>query len=246
MFARLTCWLGVLLLMSSNTVRAEEVLLATLEWPPYVGAQLPQNGGTTAVLRAALAAEGITLKLDFVPWQRAIQLGVYDHRYAGYFPAYAGAERDAKSTRSDPIGSSPLGFAELAGHGINWHSLDDLHGKRIGVVAGYVNTDELDRRLREGLLMGDTAPSDELNLAKLLARRVDMAVIDRHVYDFLLHTTPSLQASAGAFSYNSTLLDDKKLYVYCQHSPEGERLCAKLNQGLAHINIEEVFRSALR
>ncbi|MBV8656967.1 MAG: transporter substrate-binding domain-containing protein [Burkholderiales bacterium] len=224
---------------------AEEVLLATLEWPPYVGAQLPISGGSTAILRAALAAEGITVKLDFLPWQRAVQLGTYDHRYAGYFPAYAGAERDAKSIRSDPIGSSPLGFAELLANPINWHTLDDLQGKRIGVVAGYVNTDDLDRRLREGLLVADAAPSDELNLVKLLARRVDTAVIDRHVFDYLLQTTPTLKNRARQLSFSHTLLDDKKLYVYCQRTPEGERLCAKLNEGLARINLEEVFRSTL-
>jgi polar amino acid transport system substrate-binding protein len=237
--------MALLLAKSAPAPAAQTIVLTTLEWPPYVGKALPQQGGSAAVVRAALHAVGVEVRFKFVPWPRAVQLGTYGKDYAGYFPAYFEEERSRAALISKPIGSSPLGLARQATRNLPWNSLDDLVHYRIGVVEGYVNTAEFDRRVGEGLLPADAAQTDSLNLLKLANRRIDFAVIDRHVFGYLLRTDPTLQPFAAQLAFDKALLEDKPLYVYFRRGPEGEQLRALFNQGLEKIRAEELFQRAV-
>src|SRR3990167_6079785 len=76
-------------LVSPTVAAAEIIRLASLEWPPYTGAQLPDGGESTATLKAAFAAAGYQLEVDFLPWERALALAKAPNSgYAGYFPEY--------------------------------------------------------------------------------------------------------------------------------------------------------------
>jgi len=225
--------------------QAETITLATLEWPPYVADKLPQQGGEAAVVRAAFQAVGIDVRFEFMPWTRAIKLGTFSKDYAGYFPAYFGEERNRTALMSQPIGSSPLGIAHRKDRPLSWKTLDDLTPYKLGVVDGYVNTAEFDRRKVEGLLQVDGAPSDESNLMKLAVNRVDLAVVDRHVFDFLLRTRPALAPHKDNLVFDGPLLEDKPLYIYFRRGAEGERLRALFAVGLQKIDPAQVFRQAV-
>lgn len=225
--------------------QCETITLATLEWPPYVTEKLPQQGGEAAVVRAAFKTVGIDVRFEFMPWTRAIKLGTFSKDYAGYFPAYFGEERSRTALMSKPIGSSPLGMARRKDRAMPWKTLDDLMPYKLGVVDGYVNTAEFDRRKVEGLLQVDGAPSDESNLMKLAVSRVDLAVVDRHVFDFLLRTRPALAPHKESLVFDGPLLEDKQLYIYFRRGPDGERLRALFDLGLQKINAEQVFRQAM-
>jgi polar amino acid transport system substrate-binding protein len=62
------------LLQLSLIVYAEnkEIKLVTLEWEPYVGSNLKKQGFISELIRSALKKEGYTLKLEFMPWARAL------------------------------------------------------------------------------------------------------------------------------------------------------------------------------
>lgn len=235
----------ILLTSGALAHAASPVVLTTLEWPPYVSTAQPEQGGSAAVVRAAFHAVGIEVRFKFVPWPRAVQLGTFSKEYVGYFPAYFGEERSRTALISRPIGSSPLGLVHLYSNSQPWSSLDDLGHYKIGVVEGYVNTAEFDRRATEGLLQADAAPSDESNLLKLINRRIDFAVIDRHVFYFLLHNKPALVSYQSQLTFDSKLLEDKPLYVYFRRGPVGEQLRALFNQGLTKIHADGVFGRAV-
>ncbi len=236
--------LAVLLAAAPYVVSAETVVLTTLQWPPYVGDKLPQQGGSAAVVRAAFQAVGIEVKLEFMPWPRALKLGAEAKGYAGYFPAYFSEERSRDSLISEQIGSSPLGMARLRSHSISWRTLDELAPYRIGVVDGYLNTADFDRRRADGRLHVDLAPSDESNLMKVAVKRVDLAVVDHHVFDHLIRNSAPLGQYASSLVFDGPLLEDKPLYVYFQRTPQGERLRALFNQGLSTIDVSETFGKA--
>ncbi|MBI3897733.1 MAG: transporter substrate-binding domain-containing protein [Gammaproteobacteria bacterium] len=236
---------GTLLLWLTTTAAAQTVRLVTLEWPPYVGKTLPHEGGSAAVVRAAFKEVGVDVSIEFMPWTRALKTGSYGKGYAGYFPAYRGDERSKVSLISEPIGSSPLGMARRADRSITWRNLDELGSFRLGVVSGYINTAEFDRRVSEGLLQTDIAPSDESNLKKLIVGRIDLAVIDRNVFDYLLRTQPTLTTHREELLFDGPLLEDKPLFVYFQRNADGERLRQLFHQGLTRINANKVFYSAV-
>ncbi len=221
------------------------VKLTSLDWPPFSGDSQKDKGAATAVVQAAFAAVGYKVEVTFYPWNRAVALAKEGGDFQGYFPEYAGPEVAHDFILSAPLGSSPLGFAERAAAPVAWNSLDDLKNRRIGVVDGYVNTDDLDQRIAQGTLQADKANSDLTNLKKLLAERIDLAVIDRAVMNDLIRTTPDLKGAAAALRFNPRLLEDKTLHIAFRHDAKGEAMAKLFAEGLAKIDAKLILDQAL-
>jgi polar amino acid transport system substrate-binding protein len=216
------------------------VTLTTLDWPPYTGSQLPEQGLNSTVIRAAYAAMGYKVRIKVVPWQRAVAEASLNPQVAGYFPEYDSAAGRKSFFFSDPIGRSPLGFAERMNSHYQWQQLAELARLRIGVVQGYVNTAELDERIATKRQNADEALDDTQNLLKLDRRHIDLAVIDRYVFDYLIQNDPKLKTARSNLRMNPHLLEEKLLYVCFKPSAEGKRLADILNQGLKRINVEAI------
>jgi len=221
------------------------VRLTSLDWPPFSGESQKDKGAAVAVVQAAFAAVGYTVEVVFYPWNRAVALAKDGGDFQGYFPEYAGPDVARDFILSAPLGSSPLGFAERVAAPVTWTGLDDLKNLRIGVVDGYVNTDELDQRIAKGTLQIDKANSDQTNLKKLLAERIDLAVIDRAVMNDLLRTTPELKGAAGKLRFNPTMLEDKTLHIAFRKDAKGEAMAKLFAEGLAKVDAKAILNQAL-
>jgi polar amino acid transport system substrate-binding protein len=230
----------------SVSEKTRVVRLSSLEWPPYTGSKLPQQGATTAVVRAALASMGYRLEVEFFPWSRAVAQARHPSPFIGYFPEYSSPQVEQDFLLSAPIGSGPLGFAQLADSGIRWQSLDDLQAHRIGIVLGYVNSVQFDMRVAQGLQRVDLAPDDVHNLLKLAARRISLATIDQRVFDYLVKHDPAIRAVGKQLSFNARILEDKKLFICFRRGPEGDRVRKLIDEGLKKIDVAEVAARALR
>jgi polar amino acid transport system substrate-binding protein len=175
--------------------------LATLEWPPYVGAALPGQGYAAEVVRAACARRGVQVQFDLMPWARALMLGL-SGEYAGVMPEYRNAEREAQFAFSAPFPGGPVGLFKRRGdalaYAVDPHqdldaALRSIAGRRIGIVRDYVNNATFDRA---DYLKREEAASDSVNLRKLAHGRIDLVFIDRWVADYLLRTDPLLRGAA--------------------------------------------------
>jgi len=220
----------------------EKMSIATLEWPPYTGAELPQGGATTAVARQALAAVGLETDVSYVPWRRAIAMAQNNTGgVVAYFPGYHCRHVDG-FIASNPIGNGPLGFAENTEAPLVWESVDDIGERKlaIGTVLGYANTDEFDAKAGTGWLRTIPAKDDITNLKKLLRQRIDAAVIDKMVLSYLLATTPELRPEAKNLRFNEKPLEEKTLYMCFNDTEEGRELRATFNEGIKHIDVDEL------
>lgn len=221
------------------------VKLTSLDWPPFSGESQKDKGAAVAVVQAAFAAVGYTVEVAFYPWNRAVALAKDGGDVQGYFPEYAGPDVARDFILSTPLGSSPLGFAERVAAPVTWTSLDDLKDLRIGVVDGYVNTDDLDQRIATGVLRADKANSDLTNLKKLMAERIDLAVIDRAVMNDLMRGTPDLKAAGGTLRFNPTMLENKTLHIAFRKDAKGEAMAKLFAEGLAKIDAKMILDQAL-
>lgn len=240
--------LVITLMFSSNLSLAEDkiVRLTSLDWPPYSSKSLDQQGASVAVARAAFKAMGYHLKVDFFPWSRAVILAKDStSEYSGYFPEYFSENIAKDFIYSDTMGSGPLGFAERKDNSISWTALADLKPYRIGVVQDYINTADLDAMIANKSLKSSVTTSDDKNLKKLVGGRVDLAVVDRNVMNYLFKTIPSLVEKANEAQFNSTLLENKKLFICFKKGPEGERIAKIYNQGLKKIDIAAIMSQYL-
>lgn len=238
------CVFTLCLLVLSQLLQAAPLIrLTSLEWPPYTGQSLPQQGATSAIVMQAFAAAGYDFEPAFYPWTRAVNLA-RDHadEYPGYFPEYLTEATAARCVLSEPVGSSPLGFVEPVDKPVLWQTLDDLAGLNIGVVQDYVNTTEFDERVGRGDLTTTRVIRDSNSIRMVAGRRLDLAVIDRNVFRFLLSSQGMRQIS-NKVRFNNRLLENKLLYV-C-FSPGQEALRDAFNTGLKTLQPDVLQREYL-
>lgn len=176
--------MAVILWYGQALAEERSVRLATLHWEPYIGRNLPSFGFGAEILREAFHRAGHKVSFAIMPWVRAlkeVEIGKHD---AVCF-AYHSQERERNFIFSAPYAESVLGFCKLRESDITVQSLQDLTPYRIGVVRGFVNTPEFDAL---GSLKKEEVKNEEMNLKKLLNRRVDLIVIDRFVMRHLMKT----------------------------------------------------------
>ncbi len=214
--------------------------LASLEWLPYVGPGLAQDGLSGAVASAVAKQFGYTIKVDYFPWTRAMQVGREDDSYTGYFPAYYTEERARQCHFSAPMGHSTLGLAYLKDNPVKWHTVADLVGVKIGVVAGYSNGAEFDALAKQGKLTIDASPGDLFNMKKLLANRVQAAVIDKSVLRYLVLTDPSLNSERERIEFHENVLAELSLHVCFHRTPAGQKLQQSFDAALRNVDIKKI------
>lgn len=229
-----------LLTLVAQSSRAETVHLTSLEWPPYSGADLPENGASIAVARAAFEAMGHQLDVDFFPWSRTIATARQEARYVGYIPEYF-LESDAFSV-SGSIGDSPLGLVESTARPIEWRTVADLRGYRLGVVQDYINTPELDGAIARGEIEAHPVLTDTQNILKVAAGRVDAAVIDRYVLDYLTLHNPWAAEVKDQVRMNPQLLARRTLHIAFETTPAGQRWQRVFNQGIEKIDVNAIIQ----
>lgn len=233
-------FIGTSLVHAAAADQAPVLHLASLEWFPYVGPGLAQDGLSGAVASAVAKRFGYTAKVDYFPWTRAMQVGREDDNFSGYFPAYYTEERARQCHFSAPIGHSTLGLAYLKDKPVKWKAVSDLAGARIGVVAGYSNGAEFDALVKQGKLNIDASPGDSFNLKKLLARRVQAAVIDKAVLRYLLLTEPSLKGEREQIAFHENVLAELSLHICFKRTPAGLRLQQTFDGALAAVDLKKV------
>jgi polar amino acid transport system substrate-binding protein len=223
------------------------VRLVSLDWQPYAGATLPEQGAAAAVVKAAFQAVDYSVDVDFYPWARAVHLTESANEYDGIFPVYYSAVRARWLNCSTSIGRSPLGFAERSKAPVAWATLDDLHAYKIGVVRDYVNTERFDSMVAAGRIAVDVVSSDTQNLQKLAHGRIDLAVIDRNVMEQLLKG-PAFQSEPelAALQFNRRVLENQDIYICFKRNEAGDRISAAFAAGLRRIDAEAITARYLR
>lgn len=223
----------------------DHVRLTSLDWPPFSGINLENQGLSTSVVDRTLARAGLEMDVEFLPWQRAVATGLRGPGFSGYFPEYRVATMEGTQCLfSTSIGSSPLGFAERSDAPVAWTNLSDLQGRRIGTVRGYVNTDKFDAAVAAGTLSVDPAVDDATNLRKLAAGRLDLVVIDINVLRHLVTTYPDLKPLAARLRFNDRILEDKSLHVCFRPGAEGEALRRRFDDALLAGGSDSVQEAA--
>jgi ABC-type amino acid transport substrate-binding protein len=215
------------------------VRLATLDWEPYIGERLPDQGYCAALIRAAYAEQGVDVRIEFYPWARALHLartGAVD----GLMPEYFNPSREAEFVFSDAFPGGPLVLYKRKADAIAFAAdplahqdaaLRKLVGKRFGVVRGYLNTPVFDAA---SYLAKEEANDDATNLRKLAYGRIDLAVIDRRVAEHLIRT--DYPGYAAKIEPMDPPLADNPLYIaFSKKAPHLQRSRAAFNQGLASL-----------
>jgi len=221
----------------SALAQQKTVRLATLDWEPYIGQKLPDQGYTAALIREAYRDQGWTVKIEFYPWARALHLA----RIAevdGLMPEYFNSSRKNEFQYSFPFPGGPLVLYKRQDDDIGFitdpakdqdRALRALVAKRFGVVRGYLNTPVFDAAK---YLSKEEANDDATNLRKLVYKRIDLAVIDRRVAEHLIRT--QYPSYASKIEPMLPAMADIPLYIaFSLKSPKHLEARAAFDRGLA-------------
>jgi polar amino acid transport system substrate-binding protein len=183
---RIVFFLIVALFYSASCFAGKRFTFVTVDFPPYYGDELPNQGWVSEIATAALKAKGYNeVEIRFIPWIKALE-----DTQAGYYDALLGAyrtrERDELYYFSAPIGQVRTGFFKKTEVDISFNELRELKSYQIGVVKGYATSKDFDSadylnkvfvdNLEEGLnklyrgeidLMADSEAVGEYQLSKM-------------------------------------------------------------------------------
>jgi len=230
----------IFMILSCSLVFGQKVRLASLEWPPYSGENLPEYGLCIHIAKKAFLAMGHTLEVDFFPWNRTVALAQTDNSYDGYIPEYLSNRLEENCYFSNSIGESTLGLVETKQNPISWTVTADLQQYKVGVVQGYVNTEEFDQMVEAGLISTDNSINDLQNIKKVAYGRVDVAVIDKYVFEYFLSCDETTKLCEDSLQFNPRPLQKKSLHICFQKTKSGQKLVKIFNEGLEKIDIEKI------
>jgi len=173
--------------------------------PPFMFAQGGKPEGIyPALLEAAFKHMAVPMEVHPRPWKKAIQ--DIDTGAAGVGGIYRNAEREKKYDYSEKIFVENLVVYFNKSTPLNFTRIDDLKGKRIGVIRGWSYGDDFDNARNAKALTVEEVDSDEMNFKKLDTGRLDAVVAINESGASLMHNYKNIGFSATALSQNPTYL----------------------------------------
>lgn len=149
------------------------------EWPPYqyrLGNEVV--GFSASVIREVFRRMGKKVnKINMFPWKRAITLIEKGNADALFSVNYTEARTSFAFYPKESIINSSWVMWVREEDGLKFDSLEDLKGKRVGVVRGYSYTDEFWKYIRQHSSYEEVT-YDESNFKKLNAARIDYLVAE--------------------------------------------------------------------
>ncbi len=220
-----------LLQFTSPVAMARDVTMLTLNWAPHYGEELPEQGLTTALVKAAFEAGGHDAGIQFVPWSRALK-EVEEGKADVVMGAYYNDERTEKYIYSDVIYHLNVGLIARPGLGkTRYESLRELRDFSIGVSRGFANSEEFDAAQ---YLNKDVASTPVLNIRKLYRGRIDMAVMN---FDLFRYEAKKAGHCISSVNFMDPPLQEHGLYVMASRNiADGEKLMQDFNAGLAELH----------
>lgn len=233
----------VLCCLSAATAWAEGrlVRIAAVEYSPYIGRALPNDGYAHEVLVEAFRRTGHEVRIDFFPLARARLQALRKAADAVLVIDDTGDAGDEEFSISQAFPAGDVGLLRLRNGALDRRIgeaadaaqlMERLAGFRIGVVRGTGAALGKARQISTAY-----AVDNQQNIDKLAARRIDFALIDKMVAAALMvERRPHL---IGKLEFLPTVLGRSqfRLGVPADH-PQRDALLSAFNDGLAQLKRE--------
>lgn len=145
----------------------EIVRVCYLNWGKQGGVHLPEQGFIPDLLASVLSEAGYTPVIDIIPWKRCLNL-VKKNRYDFVGSYWIGGEMDPWFDYFLPTTVDRINFVALKGSGLSSGKLEDLYGKRIGLLEGAGGLKQF-RDQKDKFTVYEA--SDDMALIKMLRNR---------------------------------------------------------------------------
>ncbi len=227
--------------MVTESVSRETIRLATVQWEPYYGRGLKNQGYISEITRKAFERAGYEVEIRFMPWKRAIHDTKNGH-YDGLMGLYHTKERAEWLNYSESIAAIRIVLFSHKEKDITYSKLSDLKPYKIGIERGFAYTEEFDSA---DFLQKEPVREGMLNYKKLLKGRIDLVAASEKVF---LHMVNSKGENASdKLRVIEPPLTVSRIYNGITRKKKGhEKIVADFNQGLKQIKQDGTFDEILR
>lgn len=206
---RLISILTTLFIVSSPLARQQPLTFAAIDYPPFYGESLPDNGPMIHIIRRAFQLSGFKVNVVFIPWVRAMMWSK-DGEIDGIIGAWKTEERHQHFIFSSAIYPNTTVFYKRKDHPIQYTRFADLkeQGYLLGSVLGYGQpAGMVESGIEIIYVTQDTQPF------KLLSKgRVDLIVVDK---DYAKHVLiqPTFATVAQNIEPMDKVIERKQQYL---------------------------------
>ena len=210
---------------------AEKLHISAGEWPPYLGADLPDQGIAARLIKDIFADAGYQVSFHFLPWPRAYretQLGRYDATAVWMLAP----ERQQHFWYSNAVLEVQFVFFHLKKTAFQFQSLDDIVGIELGGGLGYSYGPAFDAALQNGKLKMSRVSDTTQNFRRLLKGRIVAFPEEIQVGYHKLHSElPQLQQHITHAPL--PLLKNQSFVLFPKANNHSVKLQKEFNSGLA-------------
>jgi len=226
------------LMLAAPHAAAEDAILVFGDdnYPPVIWADKGEpRGELPRILKLIEPAVGVRFRLELSPWRRAYESAAAGR--GGLIGVSLTSERQKLFDFSDPVYGDNINIVVLRGKEFAYRELNDLKGKRIGGQLGASYGEVFDRALQQGDVAVERDTSQVQRLRKLLAGRLDAALIGNGQagIDATLAADPELQRHRDRFVALDRPLAVDQLYLAFPKSMGATALLQQFNAALRSI-----------
>ncbi len=214
--------------------RRPTMAVATGHYPPFTSEQLPHDGFANHVVSEALVREGYEATFTYYPWVRARHQVV-----VGQMPATSYWACDSVYRKhyycSEPIVEIRFRLFHRKDAPLpKWSELKKHPERRIGLTRGYSYTSEI-QHARETWLNHSVEQSDQQQIKKLLAGRIDGFILEELVFNSLMDSM-ELSHLADQITFDeATIFIAQGTLLFSRDHPKSSELLEMFNRGLGKL-----------
>ena len=166
-----------------NIISARTIVLATDPFPPFHSPEVKGYGFFAEIVQAAFKEVGHDLKIEFVPWNRALELSQTGY-YDGVIGALYSDDRAKNYLFSNTVYKMGLSIFINKNNKFTKNDLENKKNLRLGRVRGYYYPEGNSFVKNHSILESSTL---ENSLGALLNNRLDFIIEANTVINYLLN-----------------------------------------------------------
>ncbi|MEI9938063.1 MAG: transporter substrate-binding domain-containing protein [Pseudomonadota bacterium] len=225
---------------AAPAAQSTQLRLASTEWLPFTGAEGEPRVALSLTERA-LKRAGYDSVTTIVPDGQLIPK-IENGDFNGSAALWRSAEREQFLLYSKAYLENRLVLVALKGSDVSARLFADLKGKRVGLVVGYAYGEAVDSATAPVFVRG---ASTQANIQALLAGKIDYALLDDLVIEYLFDQYPE-QASARLEVGKVPLVTRSLHFAVRKNLPDAQRVIDRFNDAIASMVGDGTYNSALQ
>lgn len=231
------------LMIFSNQSLADSVKIVTLNWGPYIGEKLIDNGIHATIVREAFKRVGKDVDFDFLPWARSYIIALKGKAFL--ISASSNEERRQIFFYSKPYDNATSYLIVLKKNNYKYDgNLQSLREYNIGVLRKHY----LVKMLKDaGVTKIEEVDQDINGLSMLFVERVDFYAMSKIPAIDIIKNKLLVGGNLDQVIFLEPTLKDNPIHLIGhKNMPKSEEIILEFNKGLKQIKEDGTYDSIVK